>query len=63
MTQPDLNLYPDEFEKIAVALTKLANAFEFTHFTDTNKAIFNIAAVNIEENEILNFHHNLCQHV
>ena len=43
MTQPDLNLYPDEFEKIAVALTKLANAFEFTSFTDTNKAIFNIA--------------------
>ena len=43
MTQPDLNLYPDELEKVAVALTKLANAFEFTSFTDTNKAIFNIA--------------------
>ena len=43
MTQPDMQLYPDELERIAVALTKLANAFEFTSFTDTNKAIFNIA--------------------
>jgi hypothetical protein len=38
-----MQLYPDELERIAVALTKLANAFEFTSFTDTNKAIFNIA--------------------
>ena len=42
--QPDLTLYPDELERIGIALTKLANAFEFTSFTDTNKAIFNIAA-------------------
>ena len=43
MTQPDIQLYPDELEKVAVALSKIANAFEFTSFTDTNKSIFNIA--------------------
>ena len=43
MTQPDFQLYPDELNKVAIALTKLSNAFDFTSFTDTNKAIFNIA--------------------
>ena len=43
MSRPDFELYPDEYEKIGIALTKLGNAFEFANFSDTNKAIFNIA--------------------
>ena len=44
MTRPDFEPYPDELEKMAIAMTKLSNAFDFTHFSDTNQALFNIAA-------------------
>lgn len=46
MTQPqaDFMPYPDEFQKIAVVMTRLQNAFDFTHLTETNKAVFDMAA-------------------
>jgi hypothetical protein len=44
MTIPDFTPYPDELDKIAHALGRLGRAFDFSHHTDTNKAIFDIAA-------------------
>jgi hypothetical protein len=41
---PDFVPYPDEVPKMAYAMNRLSAAFDFTHFTDTNKAIFDIAA-------------------
>lgn len=45
MTAPaNFTPYPDELAKIAIVMTKLSNAFDFSHFTETNKAIFDMAA-------------------
>lgn len=46
MTQsPDLELYPDEFRKIALAMTKLESAFEFSvGFNERQRAEFDAAA-------------------
>jgi hypothetical protein len=44
MTQPDFEPYPDEMEKIAVAWTRLGNAFDFTNLNETNRALFDMAA-------------------
>lgn len=44
MTRSDFEFYGDEQHKVAIALTKLSNTFDFTKFNDTNKAIFDIAA-------------------
>ena len=44
MSIPDFYPYPDEVPKIGHALERLGRAFDWTHFTDTNKAIFDIAA-------------------
>jgi len=41
---PDFQLYEDEIPKLSHVMTRLSNAFDFTHFTDTNKAIFEVAA-------------------
>ena len=37
MTAPDFDLYPDELAKVGAVMIALQNAFEFTHFTDTNQ--------------------------
>lgn len=44
MTTPDFNPYPDEYRNIGIAMTRLQNAFDFSHFTETNKAVFDMAA-------------------
>jgi hypothetical protein len=44
MTRPDFEFYGDEYDKVAIAMTRLSNAFDFSNFSDTNKAIFDIAA-------------------
>ena len=41
---PDFEPYPDELQKIAIVMAKLSNAFDFSHFNETNKSIFEIAA-------------------
>lgn len=46
MTQPDLQLYPDENHRLELAKERLARQFEFTHMTETNKRIFDMAAHN-----------------
>lgn len=46
MTRPqaDFQPYPDEMIGIAKAMTRLSNAFDFTHCTETNKAVLEMAA-------------------
>lgn len=44
MTQPDFQLYPDEHTKIAIAMTRLSNAFDFSSFSEKTKRIFDVAA-------------------
>lgn len=44
MSSPDIEIYPDEQAKLALAMTKLSNAFEFSSFSESTKAIFESAA-------------------
>ena len=46
MSTPDIQPYPDEYARITAVAERLAAQFEFTHFTETNKRIFDMAAHN-----------------
>jgi len=46
MTQPDLQIYPDEQHRIQLALEKIQRQFEFTPMNETNKRVFEMAAHN-----------------
>lgn len=44
MTTPDFVPYPDEYAKMTLAIERLSNAFDFSHLTETNKAVLEMAA-------------------
>ncbi len=44
MTTPDFTPYADEIIKMGEVLNKLSKAFDFSSFSETNKAILDIAA-------------------
>jgi hypothetical protein len=46
MTIPDISPYPDEYNRLTTASERLSREFEFTHFSETNKRVFEMAAHN-----------------